>query len=343
MTASTVPTNAAGDDDRAAWNAAHVRPLWEIPGAHSEAKPEHRATLWPWRTMSPLIDRACELASPAVAERRVLSFIAPDAKPGEFHTINNLNAGLQIILPGEVARPHRHSMDALRFVLDGSGAVTRVDGKEAPMQRGDLVLTPGWCWHEHWHAGDAPIVWLDVLNVHAHIKLDTFAFEPGPPHDVPVLPPEAAFAGANVVPDIAPTRFSPVFRYPYETVTRALDAAPPARDGSRRVRYVNPLTGGPVMPLLDCWIFRLDAGQTTVPFRTSAHAVASVVAGGGTTTVGTQRIAWTERDTFTLPHETWISHRADETSTLFVVSDREVYRRLDLLTETYDDRSEGVR
>jgi len=342
MTALSSSTTIT-DGDRSAWSDANVRPLWEIQQAHSAAAPEHRATIWHWRTMRPLVERACELTSPAVAERRVLSFIAPDAKPGDFHTITNLNAALQILLPGEVARPHRHAMDALRFVLEGSGAVTRVDGKLAPMNRGDLVLTPGTCWHEHWHEGTEPMVWLDVLNVQTHLNLETFFFEPGPPHDVPVLPSEEAFAVANVVPDIAPARFSPVFRYPYDAVSRALDAAPPAADGSRRVRYVNPQTGGCVMPLLDCWIFRLDAGQTTVPFRTSAHAVCSVVSGRGATTAGTQHIDWDERDVFTLPHATWITHHAEETSTVFVVSDREVYRRLDLLTETYDRSTEGVR
>ena len=339
MTTST--TTVPATDDAAAFRNANVRPLWEIQQAHSDAKPEHRATLWPWRTMKPLVDRACALTSPAAAERRVLSFIAPDAKPGDFHTITNLNGGLQIILPGEVARPHRHSMDALRFVLDGEGAVTRVDGKVAPMQRGDLVLTPGWCWHEHWHEGTAPIVWLDVLNVHTHINLQTFSFEPGPPHDVPELPSDDAFAFANCVPDVAATPFSPVFRYPLASVTAALDAAAPSADGARRVRYINPLTGGPVMSLLDCWMLRLDPGVTTTPFRTSAHAIATVVSGSGTTTVGRDTIAWESRDVFTLPHDTGVSHHADEVSYLFVVSDREIYRRLDLLTETYDAPGKG--
>jgi len=301
------------------WTEAHVRPLWEIPQAHSDAHPEHRATLWPWRTMRPLVDRACDLASPAVAERRVLSLIAPDAAPGQFHTITNLNAGLQIILPGEVARPHRHSMDALRFVLDGDGAVTRVDGTDAPMMRGDLVLTPGWSWHEHWHDGDAPIVWLDVLNVHTHLNLDTFRFEPGPPRDVPAPVPGA------------------MLRYPLAEMQRTLAGMPPGPDGSRRARYVNPLTGGPVMPLLDCWMLRLEAGVRTVPFLTSAHAICTVVSGRGTTGIGTGGVSWETNDIFTLPHDTWIAHRADETSELCIVSDREVYRRLDLLTERYDE------
>jgi gentisate 1,2-dioxygenase len=340
MTAPTLP--AAVDDDRRAWSDAHVKPLWEIAQAHSDAASSRRATLWPWSTMQPLVARACALTSPAIAERRVLSLIEPGAGPDDFQTITNLNAGLQILLPGEVARPHRHSMDALRFVLEGEGATTRVDGKLAPMMRGDLVLTPGWCWHEHWHEGDVPIVWLDVLNVHAHINLGTLAFEPGPVHDVPALPSDAAFAAANLVPDGVTTRFSPVFRYPLATALQALEAAPPARDGTQRVRYVNPLDGGPVMPLLDCWLFRLNAGQTTIPFRTSAHAVCAVVSGRGSTTTGGGTIAWEPNDIFSLPHGTPVTHHAEETSIVFVVSDREIYRRLDLLTETYDDRSEGV-
>jgi gentisate 1,2-dioxygenase len=209
------------------------------------------------------------------------------------------------------------------------------------MMRGDLVLTPGWCWHEHWHEGDAPIVWLDVLTVYTHIALDTFAFEPGPPHDVPELPPDNAFAHAGLLPDAVPATFSPVFRYPLEAVLAALDAAPPARDGARRVRYVNPTTGGAVMPLMDCWMIRLGPGQTTVPFRTNAHALCTVVSGRGTTTAGSSTVAWEPNDIFTLPSDTAIAHRADETSYLFIVSDREIYRKLDLLTETYGDGHKG--
>jgi gentisate 1,2-dioxygenase len=329
-------TNATQESDREAWRAAHVQPLWEIPEAHGGPPPPPEGTLWAWRAMKPLIDRATAIASPAVAERRVLSLIHPKAKPGEFHSITNLNAGLQIILPGEVARPHRHSMDALRFVLDGSGAATRVDGKVAPMARGDLVLTPAWCWHEHWHDGDAPIVWLDVLNVHTHIFLETLRFEPGPVHDVPELPADGSFAFANMLPDAPVRAASPVFRYPLDAARRAVAAAPLAADGSRRVRYVNPQTGGPVLPYLDCWLIELKAGTGTLPFRSNAHAVCAVVEGAGSTRIGAQNIAWERNDIVTLPHGVPVVHTATSDALIFLVSDRELYRRLDLLEETYD-------
>lgn len=293
------------------------------------------AVRWPWRTMGPLARRALDLASPDVAERRVLAFIAPDARPGEFHTITNLNAALQIIAPGERARPHRHTPDALRFVLDGEGAVTRVDDKVAPMQYGDLVLTPGNCWHEHWHEGSEPIVWLDVLNVHTHINLGTFVFEPGPPHDVPTLPSDGEFRISGILPEMPATSYSPVFRFPLDSVVAALAAAPIGPDGSKRVRYVNPLTGGPVMSLLDCWMIALEPGVATRAFRTNAHGVCAVVRGSGRTTVGSHPMNWEKRDVFTLPSDAWITHESNEPALLFVVSDRELYRNLSLLTAAY--------
>lgn len=314
---STAGQELTREEIQHGWDDAHVRPLWEIAAAHRPDTAPGGPVIWPWRTLEPLVARAIALASPASAERRVLSLIDPTGGPGDFHTITNLNAGLQILLPGEVARPHRHSMDALRFVLEGGGAVTKVDGTLAPMEFGDNVLTPGWCWHEHWHEGTAPMVWLDVLNVHAHLHMGTFSFEPGPPHDVP--------------PPVDPT----TLRYPFAAAKRDLDAIAPGRDGARWLRYVNPLTGEPVMPLLDSYLVRLDAGQTTLPLRTSAHSICTVVEGRGSTTGAGSTVTWEARDIFTLPDRASIVHHADEPSYLFVVTDREILRRLDLLTEEY--------
>lgn len=335
MTVREATTQEATADDRKAWSEASVKPLWEIEQAHSATTRDPRSALWPWRTMGPLTRRALDLASPEVAERRVLSFISPEARPGEFHTITNLNAALQIIAPGESVRAHRHSPDALRFVLDGEGAVTRVDGKLAPMRFGDLVLTPGNCWHEHWHEGSSPIVWLDVLNVHTHLNLGTFTFEPGPPHDVPQLPDDDDFRISGIAPDVPPTPYSPVFRFSFESVVAALESTPPGPDAARRVHYVNPLTGGPVMALLDCWMIALEAGRPTRPFRTNAHGVCAVARGAGRTTVGPHAIDWEARDVFTLPSDAWITHEANEPSLLFVVSDRQLYRDLSLLKEEW--------
>jgi gentisate 1,2-dioxygenase len=312
------------EEVRKTWQAGNVR--------EGGPKPTH----WPWRLMRSFVEDAMRVTTPAAVERRVLTFTDPEAAGGPGSTTTNLATGLQILLPGEKARPHRHTMNALRFVIEGKGASTVVDGKDCPMEEGDLITTPGWTWHEHVHKGDAPIVWLDALDAPLHRYLGTDVFEPGPPHDVPKVTDDAAFAFPNLVPEIGdPPAFSPVFRYPWAAASAAVRAAPAWKDGARRVRYVNPVTGGPVMPLLDCYLTQIDKGSETVRYRTTSNAVCFVCEGRGASRVGEDAVTWEAKDVFSLPHGNWITHKADETATLFIVTDRDALRRLDLLKEQY--------
>ena len=326
-------------DVRKAWKEANLAPLWENAKAHRPAPPPDAGYLWSWDKIRPLITAAIEVASPEAVERRVLQLVPPIPEcQDEQQTSRTLAANIQILLPGEKARPHRHTMNALRFVLEGSGASTIVDGKPCPMEEGDLILTPAWTWHEHVHQGKGPIIWLDALDVPFQQYMGTGAFQPGPVAEMPETVADAAFAVANVVPDTsyATTAYSPVFRYPYASTAAAVAAAPPARDGSRRVRYVNPLTGGPGMAMMDCFLVQLDAGATTLPFRTTANSVCCVVEGSGESQVGNETIRWRKRDIFTLPQGNRIVHQAHGgTARLFQVSDRDMYARLGLLKEEY--------
>src|SRR5262249_60235532 len=121
---------------------------------------------------------------------------------------------------------------------------------------------------------------------------------PGPVADMPETVADAAFAVANVVPDTnyATKDYSPVFRYPYATAAAAVAIAPPARDGSRRVRYVNPLTGGSGVAMVGCFLGQLDAGGGTLSFRTPAHSVCWVVGGSGASQVGGDTSRWAQHD-----------------------------------------------
>jgi gentisate 1,2-dioxygenase len=160
------PRSKRIDEVRQAWKDANVTPLWET-AAHSPGGATPKAYLWKWRTLRPLLDDAIAVASMQDAERRVLALTNPDAIGGR-NTTTNLNGCLQVLMPGESARPHRHTPNALRFVLEGDGATTLVDGKPCPMSEGDLIITPGMSWHEHVHTGTAPIVWFDALDVPLH-------------------------------------------------------------------------------------------------------------------------------------------------------------------------------
>ncbi len=322
---------------KAAWTEARLSPLWESAVAFKERAAAPQALHWRWSDMRPLIDAAIALVSPADVERRVLMLTDPELSAGRrATTTKGLNAGLQILLPGEYARPHRHSMDAIRFVLDGEGAVTVVNGKQCPMEEGDLVLTPGWTWHEHVHRGTRPIIWLDGLNSPLHRYLGTASFEAGPPPALPDSIPDSAFALPGMVPAGEVTAdHSPIFRYPYRAASAAVAAAPKARDGARRVRYANPTTGGAAMALMDHQLVQLDPGATTVPMRGTSNAICVVVEGSGESRIGEQTFAWGPKDIFTLPQGNWIAHKAFALARLFVYSDREVFTRLGLLKEEY--------
>jgi gentisate 1,2-dioxygenase len=322
-----------------AWQDAGLSPLWESAVAFSERPVALAPLFWQWSAMRPLIDRAIELVSPRDVERRVLMFTDPSLNASRrATTTKGLNAGLQILLPGEFARPHRHTMDAFRFILEGEGAATVVEGKEYPMAEGDLVLTPGWCWHEHVHRGTHPVIWLDGLNSPLHRYLGTAEFQSGPTGPLAPSVPDAAFQVPNILPEGATggTPHSPVFRYAYAAASAALDATPPARDGSRRVRYVNPTTGGPAMALIDHRLVQLDPEATTIPYRSTANAICVGVEGHGSSTIGNETFAWGPKDVFTMPQGNWIVHRAgSQRARFFTYSDAEVFARLGLLREEY--------
>ncbi len=330
---------AGMDDLRRAWRAANLAPLWESPTAHKPPPRPDPAHLWAWLKLRPLLEQAMAIASPAAVERRVLSLVGANPRDDEDEaTARTISAAIQMLLPGERARPHRHTMNALRFVLEGGGACTTVDGKDCPMEEGDLILTPGWTWHEHVHKGERPIIWLDALDVPLHLWLGTVEFQPGPVNDAPVTLPDAAFAYPNLLPDIAMVAraWSPVFRYPYAHAQNAVAGAPHGRDGARRVRYVNPVNGGPAMSILDATLMQIDAGQGTIPFRANTNAVCCVVEGEGETRCGDNVFRWAPKDIFSLPQKNWIAHKASNgPARLFMVSDRDAMNRLGFLREEF--------
>ena len=171
-TTTTRRVTGGGVDFHAAMAAASVSAFWERSDRPTvPLEPPH---IWRWETMEPLIEAAIDATTMDNAERRVLVLNNPAHMHTDFAGASiTLAVNLQVLMPGERARPHRHSMNALRFVLEGDGAVTIVDGKPCPMGPGDMILTPSWTWHEHVHEGVDRSVWVDVLDVPVHNYLDT--------------------------------------------------------------------------------------------------------------------------------------------------------------------------
>src|SRR5262249_35642061 len=155
--------------------------LWEVLRGTLTREPPRREVpyLWPWQRVRPELLRAGELVSTAEAERRVLMFVNP-SNPARMGATASLYAAVQLILPGETARAHRHSPAALRFVMEGHGAFTCVNGEKIAMAPGDLVLTPPWVWHDHGNEGDEPVMWLDGLDIPLLLGLQCMFFEEFP-------------------------------------------------------------------------------------------------------------------------------------------------------------------
>lgn len=322
--------------------ACHAQPLWDRYQRVTTRAPAARdePMAWRWRDMQPLIERACREVAMQDAERRVLLLTHP-AFGGAAATTTNLSAGLQTLLPGEVARAHRHSLQAIRFVMSGGGAVTTVNDRPCAMNQGDLVLTPAWTWHEHVHPGTAPLVWFDGLDLPLLHHLDSMFFELAAPDSdrVDPLPTRAAVApwsGTTLGPDgCAPGgATADRYRFSWARAVQALDMAVADADGSRCLRYVDGVSQGAVLPTLDCYLLSCASGRATRRYRSTSNAVCVVAQGQGSSEIGERTIYWQRNDVFTLPHWNWVRHTATGgEARIFLMTDREFLASMGYLRE----------
>jgi len=322
----------------------NLAPLWSVLHGlvPAEPNPLARPWRWGWREAYPQLLRAGSLISAQEAERRVLVLENPGL-PGRSQITDTLYAGLQLILPGEVAPAHRHTQSALRFVLHGSGAFTAVDGEKTVMQRGDFIITPHWGWHDHGHDGDEPVVWLDGLDVPLVAFLRA-GFRESHGAQAQTLQrttgEAAALFGSGLLPVECDRRSltSPLFSYPYSRSREALHLVARTRDPDPHLgtcmRYVNPLNGDWAMPTLGTALRHYPAGMSTLAYRSTDSTVLVGLEGRAQIEFADgQRLALEPNDVVAVPGWTaWAVHAEQET-VLFSYSDRPVHEKLGLLRE----------
>lgn len=298
---------------------ARLAPLWESLSALAPAEPAPRALPFKWayaEARTHLLE-AGRLITAEEAERRVVVLANPGL-PGKLQATDTLYAGLQLILPGEIAPPHRHSQSALRFVMEGQGAYTAVGGEKAFMAPGDFIITPAMTWHEH-GGGDEPVIWLDGLDV-----------------------PLVGFLGAGFRDEgageaLPPARRdgAPDFAWPYGRSREALEQLKGGRIDPWRghvLRYQHP-DGGWAMLTLGPTLTLLPVDFVTRPRRSVDSAVGAVVEGRIRAIVGGESFELGPGDLLALPGWTWIQLVALEESVIFSFSDRPVYEALGLWRE----------
>jgi gentisate 1,2-dioxygenase len=324
-------------------SGSNLAPLWER--LHSLVTPQPvtpvQPAIWHYREVRPYLMQAGGLISAEEATRRVLILENPGLK-GQTSITHSLFAGLQLILPGEVAPAHRHTQSALRFIIEGKGAYTAVDGERTTMLPGDFVITPSWTWHDHGNETDEPMVWLDGLDIPIVRLLDASFAEPGATDVQTVTRPEgdnAARFANNLVPvDWKPTaKTSPVFNYPYARSRESLEVLSRNEDPDpchgHKLRYVNPANGDFAMPTIGAFIQLLPKGFATRPYRSTDGTVFVAVEGAGETRIGDKVLQWQPHDIFVAPSWTMVSHHAAEEAVLFSYSDRPVQEKLGLFRE----------
>jgi gentisate 1,2-dioxygenase len=328
----------------AALEAAHLHPLWDRYQRITPIRPQPRDApfIWRWRDIEPFLHRSVGEVAISDIERRAL-ILAHPAFGNDTTTTSTMLAAFTVLEPGDRARPHRHTGAAIRFATKAEGAATIVDGRRCDMHEGDLILTPPMCWHGHINESGRRIIWFDAANMPLIRALDAHFFEPGNPgaNDFWQVDEgdERLWTAAGLAPEGARTgaAHSPKYRYPGEATRRMLAAMAPGADGARTLRYVNPATGGAVMPTLDCAAMRLSAGTRTHKRRVTYNMICLVVSGRGRSRIGEHAFDWSQHDVFTIPHWIWASHEAiGGEADLFVVSDRAAFENLDLVREEFE-------
>lgn len=326
---------------------SNLYPLWEVLSALVTPTPRSQARPWKWDYASArdYLMRAGDLISAEKAERRVLILENPGL-PGSSAITTSLYAGLQLILPGEVAPCHRHSQCALRFVLEGDGAYTAVEGEKVVMRPFDLVLTPNWQWHDHGNPSRVPMIWLDGLDIPTVRHFDASFAEPlGQASH-----PETARAGDSVARyghNMRPMRGSPadrrpahqpLFHYAYTQWRGALRelaaASTPDPHLGHALEFLNPADGGPIMPTVTAHVRFLPAGFETASRRASDGTVYVVVEGRGYAAVADQEFELRERDLLVVPSWQELRLRAESDLVLFGFSDRAAQEKLGLFRES---------
>jgi gentisate 1,2-dioxygenase len=275
------------------------------------------------------------------AERRVLILENPGLR-GSSQITNSLYAGLQLILPGEVARAHRHAASAMRFVIESDGAYTAVDGERATMHPGDLILTPSWTFHDHGNLSGTPTVWLDCLDIPIVNFFETGFAEFYPEETQPIIRNEGdaqARYGSNLMPLEYESRTlsSPVFTYPYARSREVLDQlyrnSPLHACHGIKVQYINPSRGGYPVPTMSAFIQLLPAGFRGASYRATDATIFNVAEGAGSSRIGGKVFEWKKQDVFVVPSWCPVSHQAGDDAVLFSFSDRAAQKAFGLWRE----------
>ena len=294
--------------------------LWTVANKIEPWEPKSSSVpvVWRYADLRQHVLRSVELVSPEKAGRRVIYLNNPGRKE-HAAAVGWLYSGLQVMHPGEVASAHAHSASALRFIMEGKGAYTIVDGHKLTLGANDFVLTPNGTWHEHGVASDGtPCIWQDGLDIPLVNALEAnfYAVHPKMQQEVGHPVDDMSHTWGN--PGLRPSGgdwnkgYSPLLKYEWGPTYEALQRYAKSTDGSPYdgvlMNYVNPVTGGPVMQTIGASMQMLRPGEATRAHRHTGSVIYQVAKGSGHSIIDGKRFDWRERDIFCVPSWAWHEH-----------------------------------
>ena len=334
-------------DTGALWTVANKIEPWQ-------PKSDSVPVLWRYRDLREHVLRSVELVTPEKAGRRVIYLNNPGRRDVAA-CVGWLYSGLQVMHPGEVATAHAHSACALRFIMEGAGAYTVVDGHKMTLGANDFVLTPNGTWHEHGvESTGAPCIWQDGLDIPLVNALEANFYAVHPDLKQAVGYPVDDMSKTWGHPGLTPATgtwskpYSPLLKYEWNKTYDALSGFAGATDGSPfdgvMMNYINPATGGPVMSTIGAAMQMLRPGEATKAHRHTGSVIYQVAMGRGHSVINGQRFDWRERDIFCVPSWAWHEHAnasASDDACLFSFNDMPVMQALHLYREEAFGESGG--
>ena len=335
----------------------HLNPLWTQLDDLMPMHPQPKAVPWIWRwsDLKPLADRAGELVPIGRGgERRAIGLANPGLG-GRAYISPTLWAAVQQLGPHETAPEHRNAQNAFRFVTAGEGVWTVVNGDPVRMSRGDFLITPGWCFHGHHNETDQPMTWIDGLDIPFAYQMDTGFFEFGSDRVTDYATPNFSrgerlwcHPGLRPLSGLNSTVNSPIGAYRWEYTDRALtdqllleDEGQPAtvEQGHAAVRFINPTTGGDVMPTIRAQFHRLRPGVQTALRREIGTSMFQVFQGEGSIELDGVEHKLTFGDMVVVPSWVKYSIKAEDQLDLFHFGDAPIFEKLSLARSHVEEQA----
>jgi gentisate 1,2-dioxygenase len=319
--ATTVDALSAFDQEL---QSASLQGHWKMDlPKFMEPRSRLHAMHWRWAQLHDFLMRSTDLITVNDAGRRTVQLMNPGITGPRQWTTHTLQMSFQVVLPGEVATAHRHTMNAIRFVVNGGGTFTTVEGESFLMEPGDLILTPGWTWHDHINESESPIVWIDGLDVPLVFALNGAFIEEYSAPQQPVKRMVRTAADGTEGPD-----GSTWYWKGPDSQQRLRDS----HDGLLEYRHPD---GRPTLPTMLCGLRLVRPGESTQPVRRTSVGILHVVRGSGATVVGDRRFEWDTGDAIVVPNWTWHHHesRSSDDAILFSMSDQPLLEPLGLYRE----------